>query len=290
MDRPVTDSPLKTFFDLVKIEHSIFALPFAYVGAFLAAGGVPSIGQLLWITLAMVSARTAGMSLNRLIDEKFDAKNPRTAARPLPRGLISRRQVWALTIVSLALLVISAALLNPLCLALSPLAVGLLFLYSYLKRYTAWTHVGLGLVQACAPIGAWLAIKPQLSAPPLLLGAAILFWIGGFDILYALQDVEFDRNEGLFSIPSRLGIVPALALSALFHGATIGALLGAGMALNRGPIYLLGMGAIALILLVEHCIVTPRNLTRINLAFFTLNGWVGVIFLASVTADLFLHG
>ena len=214
-------SRLAVFLEMIKFPHTLFALPFALTGALLAARGIPSAAQLFWIVMAMVGARTAAMALNRLIDAGIDAGNPRTAARAIPAGLISRGSVAAYIVLSLLLLLYAAYRLNPLCLKLAPVAIFFLLLYSYCKRFTALAHIVLGICLAAAPIGAWIAIRGAIELPPLLLGAAVLFWVAGFDILYALQDLEFDRTAGLHSIPVRLGVRGSLLLARIFSAVTI---------------------------------------------------------------------
>lgn len=271
--------------DLVKFEHTLFALPFAYMGAFLAAKGHPGWISLGWITLAMVAARTAGMALNRLVDQELDARNPRTANRPLPRGLLKRSQVWVLVAVSLVLLVVSAWKLNMLCLAFTPAAVVLLFAYSYLKRFTWLSHLALGVLLGCAPVGGWIGASGTLSWPPIVLGAAVILWVAGFDIIYACQDVVFDRKEGLHSIPAAFGIPRALAYTRVLHLVTMIMLSAVGIMCHLGPWYFGGLVVAALLLIHEHRIVSPRDLTRLNEAFFNTNGWLSVTLLAFTLAN-----
>lgn len=282
---------LRLFADLVKFEHTIFALPFAYVGALLAARGLPTASQWLWITLAMVGARTAGMALNRLIDQDIDAKNPRTMDRVLPKGLMGRSTAWVIAIASLGLLLGAAGQLNPLCLMLSPIAAALLFFYSYTKRFTWLSHLFLGLVQYCAPVGGWVGVTGRLDPPALLLGLAPLLWIGGFDILYACQDVVFDQQEGLHSIPAAFGIPRALLIARGAHLGAVLVLAALGFWLHLPWLYLAGVGVVACLLVYEHTLVTPNDLSRLNAAFFTVNGWVSVTFLAfTAAAMLWRHG
>jgi 4-hydroxybenzoate polyprenyltransferase len=273
-------SKVRILLENIKFEHTIFALPFAYLGLVLATGGLPPLGLWIWVTLAMVGARTAAMSLNRYADRAFDARNPRTALRPIPAGLLSPRAVLVMGLLSLALLVVAAAALNPLCLALSPIAVLALGLYSYTKRWTWLCHVALGLTDAIAPAGGWLAVRPQFEPALLLLSAAVAVWIAGFDIIYACQDVDFDRAEGLHSIPARFGTTTALRVSSALHVAMIVLLAGLGLTLGLGPIYYAGVVATAALLIYEHRLVQPHDLSRIDIAFFKVNSYIaGVLFL-----------
>lgn len=267
---------LKLFYDLVRFEHTLFALPFAYIGAVLGAGGHLSIYQIIWIAAAMAGARTAGMALNRLVDQEIDAKNPRTASRPLPRGVISRGKVWGLVILSIAVLLYAAYSLNSLCLILSPVAVALLFMYSYFKRFTWFSHIVLGMILGCAPIGGWIAVTGRLDMAPIALGAAVTLWTAGFDILYACQDVAFDVKEGLYSIPATFGIKASLAISALFHLFTVLLLLGVGLYLKLGWLFYTGLAVTSVLLIYEHSIISPKDLTRLNEAFFNVNSWISV--------------
>lgn len=277
---------LLVFLEMIKVEHTLFALPFAYTGAYLAGNGRLSLLQLLWITLAMISARTAGMCLNRLIDQDLDAVNPRTQNRALPQKLLKKSAVWVVVGISISLLVGAAALLNPLCLRLSPLAVLLLLLYSYLKRFTWLCHLGLGLVLACAPVGGWLAVAGSFSWIPIVLGGAVLFWLAGFDILYACQDYEFDRQIGLFSIPRRFGISSALWISSWFHGIAFFLFALTGILADLSWPYGIGLMLVAGLLVYEHTVVTPNNLSRVNQAFFQANALISVILLIATLTGL----
>lgn len=268
------------FAELVKFEHTVFALPFAYVGCLMGADGHPSTRQWLWVTVAMVAARTAGMTINRLADREIDARNPRTRDRSIPAGRVSPRAACTLAVVSAAVLVFAASCLNPLALALSPVALLLLLAYSYLKRVTPFSHLGLGLVLACAPAGGWIAVRGTLDLAPCLVAAAVLLWVAGFDILYACLDVDFDRSEGLHSVPARWGIPAALAVSRVMHAATVLLLAIAGGRLGLGPFYFTGIGVVAVLLAYEHTLVSPRDLSRMDQAFFAMNGWVSVTLLA----------
>jgi 4-hydroxybenzoate polyprenyltransferase len=278
--------PIFVFLEMIKFEHTLFALPFAYTGALLASRGALSFSKFCWITLAMASARTAGMSLNRVIDAKLDALNPRTAQRALPRGLIQQKVVWGVVVASLLLLVLSAGMLNSLCLKLAPVAVFLLLVYSYLKRFTWLCHLGLGFLQASAPIGGWLAVTGSFSAIPFVLGAAMIFWMAGLDILYACQDFDFDRTFGVYSIPAKFGIEKSLWISAFCHLLTFAFLAWLGVLAHLGKIYTLGLVLIAVLLVYEHAIVTPRDLSRINQAFFHANVGISLLLFLSVSGGL----
>ena len=276
---------LKTWLEFVTFEHTIFALPFAYLGAILAARGVPPFSKWVWMTLAMVGARTAGMGLNRIIDREIDAKNPRTKNRPLQRGEI--RLSWArlLVLCSILLLLFAAWRLNPLCLVLSPLALFFLSTYSYMKRFSWATHFVLGLVLACAPVGGWIAVTGQIGATPVLLGGAVLFWVAGFDVIYTCQDVVFDREAGVHSLPVRVGVARALFFSGLFHGLSFLFLFAVGLLNASGLFFWIGLGMVSFILFIEHRMISPRDLSRVNRAFFVMNGWVSVVLFIAVFAD-----
>lgn len=267
----------KYFLQMIDIWHSLFALPFAYLGAFLAARGTPTLHQLGWITLAMISARTAALGLNRLIDRRIDAKNPRTANWILPRGLVKTPAVVTAIIVSLALLMVSASQLNDLCLKLAPLAVVVLVGYSYTKRFTWTANVILGLAIAMGPLGAWLAVTGYLETPAVLLSLAVALWIAGFDTMYACQDENFDRLEGLHSIPARFGTARALDIAAWFHTMTILLLLAVGFGMGLKFPYYLGVIIAALILRYEHRLVGPDDLSKMHTAAFRLNRYVSSI-------------
>jgi 4-hydroxybenzoate polyprenyltransferase len=276
------------FMEMIKFSHTIFALPFALSGALLAIRGLPSARQLLFIVLAMVGARTAAMAMNRLIDADIDAKNPRTASRAIPAGLLSKGAVFGAIILSVALLLWSAAMLNPFCLKLSPIALGFLVLYSYCKRFTALAHIVLGICLAAAPIGAWVALTGKIELPALVLGLIVLFWVSAFDMLYALQDLEYDRSVGLHSIPVALGVNGSLWLSRLFHLITVGLLVWLIVLLGLGPWFWVGSGAMAAMLLYEHWLLRGGDLTKLDAAFFTMNGYISLTFLAATAADVFL--
>jgi len=278
--QPAQPTTLLTLLDNIKWEHTIFALPFAYLGAVLAAGGLPQLATLLWITLAMVGARTAAMSFNRAIDARFDAANPRTAMRPIPAGRLSVRATLVMAALALLLLVVAAAQLNWLCLLLSPIAVVALAGYSYTKRFTWLCHFVLGLTDGIAPAGGWLGVRPAFALPMVLLSGAVAVWIAGFDIIYACQDVAFDRTHGLHSAPARFGIPAALWLSSALHVLMIALLIALGASLGLGWIYYLGVAATAGLLIYEHRLITPADMSRIDVAFFNVNSYIaGVLFL-----------
>jgi len=279
---------LGLFLELIKFPHTIFALPFALTGAVLAAQGWPEGEKVLWILVAMVGARTGAMGVNRLADMELDALNPRTARRPLPVGLVRPLTVLVIVIVSFGLLVFAAAQLNRLCLYLSPMAIGLTVFYSYTKRFTAWSHLILGLCLACAPIGAWIAVLGRVDLPPLMLGLAVLFWVAGFDVLYALADIEFDRAYGLYSIPARLGGQAAMRVSLVLHTA-VPILLGiVGQLLHLGPLYYLGLVIVVALLGYEHATVRRHGLTRLQTAFFNVNGIISITLFTGTLLDALL--
>jgi 4-hydroxybenzoate polyprenyltransferase len=270
---------------MIKFSHSVFALPFALTSAFLAAGFGLRLVQVGWILVAMVGARSAAMGFNRLVDHDIDARNPRTAGRELPRGILSRAEVWAFVAVSSAALVFAAAMLNPLCLALSPVALAVVFGYSYAKRFTALSHVFLGVALGVAPVGAWLAIRGSFAVVPMVLALAVVTWVAGFDTIYSCQDVEFDRQHGLFSLPAKWGVARALGIARGLHATTV-VLLAALYGLTPlHPVYWAGVAGVALLLVYEHSLVRPDDLRRVDAAFFTVNGWIGVgYFLCTVLA------
>jgi len=273
------------FARLVKIEHTVFALPFAYAGAFLAVNGRPSAHDLLWITLAMVGARSLAMALNRLIDAGIDARNPRTAGRELPSGQLSMAQVVVFSVASLALFLAAVWELNPLVRWLWPIPVVGFVVYPYLKRFTWLCHLWLGAVDGLAPVGAWVAITGRLPWQAWMLGAAVALWVGGFDLFYALFDEEVDRREGLHSIVTRFGRKGAFLGARVAHAATFGCLVAAGLGLAVGVLYWLGVAAVAILLAYEHSLVRPTDLRRLDTAFFTMNGVISVVFAILVIAD-----
>jgi 4-hydroxybenzoate polyprenyltransferase len=262
---------------MIKFSHTLFALPFALLAAFLAADGWPRMATLGKILLAMLGARSAAMAHNRLADRRLDAANPRTASRALPSGALSVNFVRAFLILSVTFFVAAAASLNRLTLLLSPVALGLLLLYSYTKRFTSLSHLVLGLCLALAPVGAWIAVRGSVETLPILLGLAVLFWTAGFDVIYSLQDEEFDRQSGLKSIPARIGARGALRISALFHVLMVGLLLSVWRLSGGGWIFLAGILVTLAALIYQHALVKPGDLSRVDAAFFTANGFVSVV-------------
>jgi len=280
---------LSTMLEMIKFEHTLFALPFAFLGMILAAEGWPSWRTVLWIVVAMVGARSAAMGFNRLADRKIDAANPRTAGRALPAGQVSPVAVAVFVLASAALLVVAAWELNPLAFWLSPLALAILFLYSYTKRFTWAAHLVLGLSLAGAPLGAWIAVRGSVAPAPFVLAGVVLLWVAGFDVLYALQDLEFDRRTGLYSIPARFGVVGALWISALLHGAMLGLLALLPWIYNDpalGPAYWIGWAGCLVLIVYQHWIVRPGDLSRLNAAFFTANGALSVWLFALTAVDI----
>jgi 4-hydroxybenzoate polyprenyltransferase len=276
----------RLFLSLVKFEHTIFALPFAYIGAFLAVDGVPSGGDLFWITVAMVGARSLAMALNRLIDAALDARNPRTAGRELPSGLLRPWHVVLFSLASLAVFLVAVYQLAPIVQWLWPIPVLAFVVYPYLKRITWLSHAWLGAVDGLAPVGAWAAITNELPWEAWLLGAAVAVWVAGFDVLYALFDLDFDRAHGLHSLPARFGAPAAFAAARACHVATVVFLAAAGLGLDVGVLYWLGVAAVAALLAYEHSLVSPADTRRLDAAFFTLNGVISVTFFAFVLADV----
>jgi 4-hydroxybenzoate polyprenyltransferase len=280
---------LRVTLEMIKWEHSIFALPFALCGAMLAASGLPTAHQLLWIVIAMLAARSAAMAFNRLADVSIDASNPRTSTRALPTGQLSSSFVAAFVIVSCAIFILAASQLNRLTLWLSPVALAVLLLYSYTKRFTRLSHLVLGFALGIAPAAAWIAVRGTLDPRILLLTAAVTFWVAGFDILYACQDFQFDRDTGLYSIPSRIGIAPALWVARAFHLIMLIFLVAMIPAFALGKLALLGVAAVLLLLLYEHSLVKANDLSRLNAAFFTMNGVISVVFFGFVAADILVR-
>jgi 4-hydroxybenzoate polyprenyltransferase len=284
---------LRLTLEMIKFEHSVFALPFALTGALLAfrQNGFDAPGiwrQLLWIVVAMVAARSAAMAFNRLIDAPIDARNPRTRMRAIPTGMLSPRFAWCFTVAASLLLFFAAYELNPLCLRLAPLALAVLFFYSYTKRFTTFSHLVLGLSLGIAPAAAWIAVRGSLDPRILLLTAAVMFWTAGFDVIYSCQDYDFDRQEGLWSVPRVLGIAAALRVAKLLHISMVACLLALVYTLHVGALALAGVGAIVVLLIYEHNLVKPADLSRVNAAFFTMNGYVSVLFFLFWAADIFL--
>ncbi len=279
---------LTSLLEMIKFSHTVFAFPFALMGvvlASLASGIAPTLGQLFWVCLAMVGARTGAMGLNRIIDARIDAENPRTAERHLPAGKVAMGEAWLLVLSAFGLLLLAAGMLNPLCLKLAPVAIFLLALYSYCKRFTSLAHVVLGLCLAAAPVGAWIALRGDIGWPVVVLGLAVLFWVAGFDIFYALQDYEFDRDKGLFSIPSRFGVERSFLITRLFHVAMVCLLLLLVFSEGLGLIYLLGVVVVTGLLIYEHMLVRPDDLSRLDAAFFNMNGYISVTIFLFTLAD-----
>ncbi len=279
---------LKITLEMIKWEHSIFALPFALCGAMLAAGGIPAWHQLAWIVVAMVSARSAGMAFNRLADASIDAANPRTSVRALPAGLLTPSFVGAFVLISCAIFGLAAAQLNRLTLWLSPAALAIVLIYSYSKRVTRWSHLLLGLALGLAPAAAWIAVRGSLDPRILLLTAAVTFWVAGFDVIYACQDFDFDRSYGLHSLPRHLGISAALWIARFFHLVMLGLLVALVAVFGLGKLAVVGVLAVAALLAYEHSLVRHDDLSRLNAAFFTMNGVIAVVFFLFVAADTLL--
>ena len=275
----------RRFASLVKIEHTVFALPFAYVGAFLAVNGVPSAHDLLWVTVAMVGARSLAMGLNRMIDAGIDARNPRTATRELPAGQLTEPQVAVFCLASLGVFLIAVFQLDPLVRWLWPIPVAAFVVYPYLKRFTWLSHLWLGAVDGLAPVGAWVAITGQLPLEAWLLGGAVAAWVAGFDLFYSLLDVEVDRREGLKSVATRFGEAGVLWGARVLHALTVALLAAAGVELDVGAFYWVGVLAVAVLLLYEHSIVRPGDWRRLDTAFFLMNGLISLAFFAFVFLD-----
>lgn len=264
------------YMKMIKISHSVFALPFAFTGAVLAASGIPSMKQVFWIIIAMVGARSGAMGLNRIIDRKIDTKNPRTANREIPSGKIRVRDAGVFTFISFALFIFAAYNLNPLCLKLSPIAILVLTFYSYTKRFTWLSHFVLGIAISAAPLGAWIAVRGTFNLEIIPLSISVIFWLAGFDVLYALQDIEFDRNYGLYSIPQRFGIKRSLMLSRIFHFITWLLLVFNGIVFDLNFLYWIGMIVVAGMLIYEHSLVRHDDLNKLNMAFFNMNGYISI--------------
>ena len=280
---------LRVTLEMIKWEHSVFALPFALCGALLAANGLPTLHQLLWIIVAMISARSAAMAFNRLADASIDAVNPRTQTRALPTGTLTPGFVTTFVVVSCAVFVLAASQLNRPTFRLSPLALAIVLAYSYTKRFTRWSHLVLGFALGIAPAAAWIAVRGSLDPRILLLTAAVTFWVGGFDVLYACQDHAFDVERGLHSIPRHWGIRNALWVARLFHVVMLLLLIGLVMAFGLGKLAMLGVFAVAVLLAYEHSLVSPDDLSRLNAAFFTMNGVISVVFLFFIGGDLLMR-
>ena len=277
---------LRIILEMIKFEHTIFALPFAIMSAFLASDGLPPLDKLGWILVAMVGARSCAMAFNRIADAHLDAQNPRTEGRAIPAGIISKAAVWIFTLVSAGLLVLAAFMLNPLAFALSPVALAVVMGYSYAKRFTHLSHLWLGLALAIAPVGAWIAIQGAFGWPPIVLCVAVMLWTAGFDIIYACQDWEFDHRTGLHSIPKRFGIRRSLQISSVLHIIMVAILLSLPVLTPLHHFYYLGVAVVAALLLYEHLLVKPDDLSRVNIAFFTLNGMVSLGLMALTLVDV----
>lgn len=279
---------LVLYLKMIKFSHSIFALPFAFTGSLMAASGIPSLLQIFWIIAAMVGARSGAMGLNRIIDRNIDAANPRTKNRELPAGKIEFKNVVAFTVVSFLILVLAAYKLNPLCLKLSPVAIVILFIYSYTKRFTWASHFVLGLSLSAAPLGAWLAVRGAFDIDILPLSLAVVFWLAGFDTLYALQDIDFDKAHGLYSIPQRFGIKKAVYLARIFHIISVLLLIYTGLIFSHNIYYWLGMAIVSALFLYEHSLVKPKDLSRLDIAFFNMNGYISVTVFVFTLLDYIL--
>ena len=279
---------LRTYLKMIRFSHTLFALPFAFMGAVLAAGGIPSGKKIFWILVAMVGARSGAMGMNRFADRHLDAQNPRTQDRALPQGKITPHEALIFICASFGVLLIAAWMLNPLCFALAPVAILIVSGYSYTKRFTTFSHLILGLSLAFAPIGAWIAITGQFALPALVLGTAVLFWVAGFDVLYALMDIEFDRRMGLFSIPARLGEHGGMAVAGLCHIATVVCLALLIPLLSLGKVYLAGLFLAMALLLYEHWLLYRHGLTNLNVAFFNVNGGLSIGMFLFTLGDLLI--
>jgi 4-hydroxybenzoate polyprenyltransferase len=275
--------------EMIKWEHSIFALPFALTGAVLAANGWPPLRVLGWIVVCMVAARSAAMAFNRLVDARLDAANPRTAMRAIPAGTLSGRFVGGFVVMSVIVFALGAAMLNKLTLELAPLALVVVLAYSYMKRITRWSHLVLGLALGIAPAAAWIAVRGALDVRIVVLTAAVLLWVGGFDVLYACQDFEHDRQAGLNSVPQAFGIVPAFWIARAMHIGMLLMLCWLIVLFGLGKVAVFGVALVALLLLYEHMIISPKDMRRMNAAFFTLNGVISVVFFGFVAADVLLR-
>ena len=282
-------SKTRTTLEMIKWEHSIFALPFALTAAILAAHGLPALRTLGWILVAMVAARSSAMAFNRWADAKIDAANPRTRSRAIPAGLLSSQFVFGFTCVAALIFLLAAAQLNRLTLYLSPLVLLVLLGYSYLKRFTRWSHLGLGLALGLAPSAAWIAVRGSLDPRIVVLTAAVTLWAGGFDVLYACQDFDHDRAAGLHSLPQAIGIPAAFWTARILHLAMLGLLVWFGLLFHFLALGWAGIAVVALLLAYEHSIVSPQDLRRLNAAFFTMNGVIAMVFFAFVAADLWLQ-
>lgn len=286
---PLTHN-IRTTLEMIKIEHTLFALPFAFLGAILAAQGIPSAWQVLWITLAMVGARSTAMAFNRIADKDYDARNPRTSMRAIPAGALSVGFVLAFTIISAGIFLFAAAMLNRLTLILSPIALASVVIYSFTKRWTIWSHLVLGWCLAIAPTGAWIAIRGAIDSPaPLLLSLVVMLWTAGFDVLYASQDFHFDRREGLYSIPARVGIECALWISRAMHAGAFATLVALYFVTGLGLPAAVGVIATGVLLIYQHTLVRAHDLSRLNAAFFSTNAFVSIILLVTFGGAVLLR-
>lgn len=281
-------SKLKKCGEMVMFSHTLFSLPFALISMLFAAQGLPALSVIFWIVVAFLGARTGANALNRIIDSKIDAKNPRTAGRHIPKGLVKKSEAVLLTIISFALFIVAAVMLNPLCVKLLPVAIFLFAIYSYTKRFTWGCHLLLGITCAGAPVGAWIAVTGNISFTCLVLGAANALWVAGFDIIYGTQDVDFDREQGLYSIPSVFGVTNALIISSVFHSIAILFLILIFFLMHLSYLYILGVIAVTVLLVIEHRLVTPSNLNSVKIASYGINQVVSIVLLVFTTADIFL--
>ena len=279
---------IKIFLEMIKFAHTVFALPFAFTAAVLAARGIPTAYQTFWIVVAMVGARTAAMGLNRIIDAEIDAKNPRTRGRAIPAGLINKGTVSIFVMIGILFLLFAAYRLNPLCLYLSPLILFFLVLYSYCKRFTYLAHLVLGICIAFAPLGAWVAIQGKIGGPALILAGSVVFWLAGFDTLYALQDLEFDREHGLHSIPVRLGVTGSLWIARIFHLLMLGLLLLLYWTMGLGLFFLIGLAITVAMLFYEHWLLRNGDLSKLDTAFFNMNGYISINIFVFTLVDVLL--
>jgi 4-hydroxybenzoate polyprenyltransferase len=287
---PILTKNIRTTLEMIKFEHTLFALPFAFLGAVLAARGVPTLWQIVWITVAMVGARSTAMAFNRIADKDYDARNPRTQMRAIPAGTLSVAFVWGFTLIAAAIFFLAAAMLNRLTLVLSPVALVSVVLYSYTKRWTLLAHLILGWCLAIAPAGAWIAVRGTIDSPiPLLLSLVVMLWTAGFDVLYACQDYDFDRREGLSSIPARFGIARSLWISRTLHAGAFAALVALYFITNLGILALIGLVATGALLIYQHTLVRANDLSRLNAAFFTTNAFVSVILFLTFGSAVFFR-
>lgn len=278
------------FLKMIKIEHTLFALPFAFTGAVIAAGGLPSYSQIFWIIVAMVGARTGAMGLNRVIDAEIDKKNPRTASREIPSGKISKGESIVYIIISFLIYEFATLMLNKLCFYLSPIPLIIFITYSYTKRFTSLCHIVLGVALGLAPIGAWVAVAGNINTGIVIMGVGVLFWVSGFDIIYALQDIEFDKQEKLFSIPAFIGVKKSLILARCFHIISFILFLLTALLLNLGKLYLLGIFLSGIFMFFQHRVISENDLTRVNIAFFNLNAYISLTVFVFTTLDVFIRG